>query len=219
LLVRDREMLTKKEIAKRYREAHPELIKERQCAYRKRHKNKVTESKKKWRDNNPNYGKNYYNEHKVEIVDKTHKYYIANADKIKQVTKEWRITHPLEVRNYQKEYRSINKERLSIYYVKYREENPNVIRSNNQRRRARKRDSLIENFNCLEIYERDNWMCGLCGKRVNKKLKYPNPLSASLDHIIPLAKGGKHSRANVHLAHLRCNEIAHTSGIKQTRLF
>lgn len=37
--------------------------------------------------------------------------------------------------------------------------------------------------------------------------KYPESLSASLDHRVPLAKGGKHSMANCQLAHLDCNVL------------
>lgn len=56
-----------------------------------------------------------------------------------------------------------------------------------------------------KIGERDNWICNICGKPVDKNLKYPDPMSPSLDHIIPLSKGGKHSEDNIHIAHLRCN--------------
>ncbi|WP_158070491.1 HNH endonuclease [Streptomyces luteocolor] len=30
-------------------------------------------------------------------------------------------------------------------------------------------------------------------------------MSPSLDHVIPLSRGGSHRRDNVQLAHLRCN--------------
>ena len=60
------------------------------------------------------------------------------------------------------------------------------------------------------IFERDKWKCGLCGKKVNKELKYPHPKSASLDHIVPLAKGGVHCHANVQLAHFDCNHRKRT---------
>ena len=55
------------------------------------------------------------------------------------------------------------------------------------------------------VYKRDGWVCGICGEPVNKDLGYPDPESASLDHIIPLATGGTHTWDNVQLAHLRCN--------------
>lgn len=55
------------------------------------------------------------------------------------------------------------------------------------------------------IYERDSWICHICGDVINPSFKHPNPFSASLDHIIPLSKGGKHEFSNVKAAHLTCN--------------
>jgi len=40
---------------------------------------------------------------------------------------------------------------------------------------------------------------------VDAELRFPDPLSASLDHVLPLARGGRHTRENVRLTHLRCN--------------
>ena len=49
-------------------------------------------------------------------------------------------------------------------------------------------------------------VCGICGKPVDFKNKYPHPLSPCIDHIIPLAKGGHPSDiANLQLAHFTCN--------------
>lgn len=49
-------------------------------------------------------------------------------------------------------------------------------------------------------------VCGICGKPVDFSLKYPHPLSACIDHIIPLAKGGHPSDLdNLQLAHWCCN--------------
>lgn len=48
--------------------------------------------------------------------------------------------------------------------------------------------------------------CGICGKPVDFSLKYPHPLSACIDHIIPVAKGGHPSDIdNLQLAHWTCN--------------
>ena len=49
-------------------------------------------------------------------------------------------------------------------------------------------------------------ICALCGKPVDKSLKHPHPLSACIDHIIPIAKGGHPADIeNLQLAHLACN--------------
>lgn len=76
-----------------------------------------------------------------------------------------------------------------------------------QRRRAQKRQAPTERFRHGEVFERDGWICQLCKKPVDRKLKYPHPRSASLDHVIPLAPphNGHHTRENTQLAHLSCN--------------
>lgn len=49
-------------------------------------------------------------------------------------------------------------------------------------------------------------VCGICGKEVDFSLRYPHPLSACIDHIIPIAKGGHPSDIdNLQLAHWTCN--------------
>lgn len=72
-------------------------------------------------------------------------------------------------------------------------------------RRARKAGATIESFTHQEIFERDAWTCGICNTPVDQTLSYPDPMSSSLDHVVPLARGGEHSRGNTRLAHLNCN--------------
>lgn len=55
------------------------------------------------------------------------------------------------------------------------------------------------------IGDRDRWKCGACGKKVNRNLAYPDPRSPSMDHVIPLSKGGPHTPENVRITHLECN--------------
>lgn len=76
-------------------------------------------------------------------------------------------------------------------------------RHNNAARRTRVEGS--ETFPASDIFRRDNWTCGICGKRVDPALRWPDRMSASLDHIIALADGGTHTRANSQCSHLGCN--------------
>lgn len=63
----------------------------------------------------------------------------------------------------------------------------------------------VESISRLKVYERDEWICGLCGLPVDPRLRHPDPMSASLDHILPISLGGSHTWDNVQLAHLHCN--------------
>ena len=50
--------------------------------------------------------------------------------------------------------------------------------------------------------------CAICGRAVDFDKKFPDPWSATLDHIIPISKGGDPaSLENLQLAHLQCNRI------------
>ncbi len=73
------------------------------------------------------------------------------------------------------------------------------------RRRAQEAGAFIEEVSKGVVARRDNWRCQLCRKRVDPKLRHPHPMSWSLDHIIPISRGGEHSYANTQLAHLGCN--------------
>lgn len=49
-------------------------------------------------------------------------------------------------------------------------------------------------------------VCGICGRPVDKSIPYPHPMSATIDHIVPIAKGGHPSDLeNLQLAHWICN--------------
>ena len=51
-------------------------------------------------------------------------------------------------------------------------------------------------------------ICGICGRPVDKSLKFPHPMSATVDHIIPVSRNGDPcSLDNLQLAHRYCNRL------------
>jgi 5-methylcytosine-specific restriction endonuclease McrA len=73
------------------------------------------------------------------------------------------------------------------------------------RRRVRIEQTSVERIDPLRVYQEAGWICGICSEAVNDLARFPDPGSASLDHITPLAAGGSHTRDNLQLAHLICN--------------
>lgn len=72
--------------------------------------------------------------------------------------------------------------------------------------RARRLSPDADQFDHVEIFERDGWVCQLCGLPVDPTLSGRHVADGpSLDHIVPLTRGGLHRRTNVQLAHMRCN--------------
>lgn len=55
------------------------------------------------------------------------------------------------------------------------------------------------------LIARDGAACGICAALIDLGLKFPHPMSRSVDHIIPRAHGGIDDMSNFQLAHLGCN--------------
>lgn len=73
------------------------------------------------------------------------------------------------------------------------------------RRSERLAASSSEKFDRREIFERDEWRCGICQTVVERDARVPHLLAPTIDHIIPIARGGGHTRDNVQCAHFSCN--------------
>jgi len=141
------------------------------------------------------------------LCKKHYSLYYFKSEKGKEARKKYAMSEKCKEAN--KRYaksekgREANCERVKKYSKT--EKGKEAQRKTYHKRRALKYTSQVENFTNLEIFERDNWTCGLCGEAIDKTLNHPHPLSKSLDHIIPISKGGNHSRENVQAAHLICN--------------
>jgi len=73
------------------------------------------------------------------------------------------------------------------------------------KRRARLKAVPSETFTISEVRAARGDACHLCGEPINFSLKWPDPMSPSLDHLVPIARGGGHLLSNAAMAHLTCN--------------
>ena len=93
----------------------------------------------------------------------------------------------------------------SHYSVEWRLENLERSRDTARRRRALRRRVRVESFSSREVFDRDGWVCGICSEPIPRDAVWPDLRSPSIDHVVPIARGGEHSLANVQAAHLSCN--------------
>ena len=88
--------------------------------------------------------------------------------------------------------------------------------SNNEiKRRHKIAEAMVDKDITLEgLYRRDKGVCHICGGKCDYEdytvidgTFIAGDWYPSIDHVVPLAKGGKHSWGNVKLAHRRCNSV------------
>lgn len=90
-----------------------------------------------------------------------------------------------------------------------------------RRRRARLRTNIVETIRPEQIYIRDKYKCWICGCKVIStygKDNCYNKDAATLDHVIPLAKGGTHTKENIKTACRQCNAIKSDKIIEGTQV-
>ena len=71
-----------------------------------------------------------------------------------------------------------------------------------RRRKIYAQGDYIDSLVLFELY---GWTCCICARKIDKRLRCPNYWAATIDHVIPLSKGGTHTWDNVRPAHWKCN--------------
>jgi 5-methylcytosine-specific restriction endonuclease McrA len=76
----------------------------------------------------------------------------------------------------------------------------------NHRRRARTFEVDYKPVNSLRVFRRDGFVCQICGVKTKLKLRGTNhDREPTIDHIIPMSKGGPNTYDNVQTACRSCN--------------
>lgn len=134
-------------------------------------------------EKNPDYHREWVKD-PVKLEKKrasVRKWQRANAEQQAAATRAWLQAHPERAR-----------ELASEKYA---------------RRKARRLSLPSEPVDRDLLRERQEGLCGLCSEPIDRALRYPDPMSESLDHIVPFVSDRcpGHVQGNCQLAHLVCN--------------
>lgn len=141
----------------------------------------------------------YRAERQVTEREASRRWAKANPDKIRTMnarrdsaalSRKWREEHPEFFAS--EEYKARELARLKEY-----QKTPDQ-REKRRVRQAARRARSCERLEPLVVLERHDGVCGICGGDVD-------PFAFHMDHIVPLARGGAHTYANLQPAHPSCN--------------
>ena len=85
---------------------------------------------------------------------------------------------------------------------------PRAASKANSRARRVRRQETWDGVTDGQVFERDGWICRIPGCSrglIRRDLPWPDPLSPSIDHIVPLSLGGTDVAVNKRASHLICN--------------
>lgn len=137
----------------------------------------------------------YYYEHKKEASIVSKKYYLLHKNKILEKQKDYYYNRG--GKKIYKLYSEINKEKLKLYWQKYRKDNKEHRKILAHKRNA-KIKQLPNNFTkndwefCKSYFD---YKCAYCGKDRN----------LTQDHFIPLNLGGGYIKENIIAVCINCN--------------
>jgi len=136
------------------------------------------------------------------------RYYEKNHEKITERQRRYSKTHIKEKLEYMRRYYQTNRERKCTYQSEYNKQNRekrNII-EHNRRARIRGNGGVLPLGIRATLLEEQEGLCYLCGKPLYAKFNDP----VSIEHKIPVSRGGSNDISNVGLAHLSCNCKKHT---------
>ncbi len=151
----------------------------------------------KWRDEN-----------REKVIQQRKRYYQDNAGKLREYSRAYAKANRKLYRENQRQWRARNPEKVQIHYLrqiprtqKWRKENPVKVRLSNHRRREHVRktwDKSAINILSQLISSASRLKCAICGKNMPKS-------DRTIDHVIPLSKGGTGDIWNLSITHHACN--------------
>lgn len=81
----------------------------------------------------------------------------------------------------------------------------------NHRRRIRKtmndyaEQGKVDTFEREGVIRSDQWICYLCGRKTSMESGSRDGSYPTVDHVVPIARGGSNDRSNLRCACMRCN--------------
>lgn len=162
--------------------------------YRAANVERLSEYNRRWRAEN------------AELADElTRDWRNRNRERVAVTKQAWAQNHLEHRREQYRIWSAENVESKRAGIAQWKEANPERVSGHHRKRRATVRGAVIGVIDGEAMWKAQDSRCPLCLDLIDRTLSWPDPASISLDHNIPLSRGGEHTQSNVQWTHLLCN--------------
>lgn len=99
----------------------------------------------------------------------------------------------------------VNRQKANAWNAANPERHYERSREAKHRRRVLEKGTAVGPIDYDTLWDSQAGTCPLCDTPIDTTIKHPDLLSRSLDHIVPISRGGGHVQENVQWTHLGCN--------------
>lgn len=153
------------------------------------------------------YGRAYHILHREEQNIKHRSYNMSNRKKLSAANAKIYAENREEILAKHRAYYEANKEKRDAQIKTYRKSHPEVGQAASSRRRAKLAAAPINDFTRAQwesVKEHYDYRCVYCPDTCWRCQRRKHQLT--IDHIIPISKGGSHTVSNIAPACSRCNK-------------
>jgi len=168
---------------------------EKRRAYQRRRAQTPAEKERK---------RQWYQTHKAQHRARQVARRAAHREEYLASMRAYNAAHREERRAYGKRSRETHREERRLYQRAYHKAHPEVVHASYQRRRAQQSQAgknTLTSTQWRSIKEHYRYTCVYCGRRMKR---------LTMDHILPLSKGGEHTFTNIVPACKACNRKKYT---------
>lgn len=131
-------------------------------------------------------------------------YYRSNVEKVRAKVRAWRKRNPEKAAAQTSASKKRNRKRINRTHAAWRKRTGTIAIYNNRRRERKLStepcDSVSANVLAQIIRSLPKIKCPICGKNMRQE-------DRTIDHVIPLSKGGSGNIGNLQIVHSGCNSI------------
>lgn len=205
-------------------------------AHRKQALDRYYENRRKDPAANRERDRAHYEANKERIRKQASKRYKANIEHIRKRNRAYRQANREKIQRQSRAYYENNKARILEYSRTYSREwrtaNPEREREQRSRWRANNPDKVgkaaarraqveLEGNATPKLieakWEAGDKTCILCGQPIDDSLPPRHPASHTIEHLTPIARGGRHDLDNIDFAHWRCNSQKQDKTLEEHR--